>query len=360
MITHFQYVPVLKWRQGEYQALLRLASPHKDSVIPLLEICPPEFDFETQRPAKSLDDHLRKFGARLQLKWGSRLAFIDASLLAENARMADGMHPLTSVLADARARGARLVPVTSLARGDDYQAAVRDSQTADALGVCIRCSLDDTLDENFSDDVTALLRLLGTMPGSTDFVLDLKAANFDPLDGLVEVVIDSLRATSAFRSARSIVLVSSAFPTSMSEVEGPLHLVSRDEWRLYKLLVDNLEAGDRLPTFGDYAIAAPKLPELDMRLLKPAATIRYTIDDAWLIAKGLNVRDNGFAQYRGLCRSIVNARQYLGNRFSEGSAYIDGCGRGLVSTGNLTTWRWVGTNHHLTKVVDDLASFYGS
>lgn len=29
---------------------------------------------------------------------------------------------------------------------------------------------------------------------------------------------------------------------------------------------------------------------------------------------------------------------------------------GTVTTGNLSTWVWVSTNRHLTKVVDDLAS----
>ncbi|MFV4641032.1 beta family protein [Mycobacterium tuberculosis] len=32
------------------------------------------------------------------------------------------------------------------------------------------------------------------------------------------------------------------------------------------------------------------------------------------------------------------------------------CAAGTVTTGNLSTWVWVSTNRHLTKVVDDLAS----
>ena len=39
-ITHTDYVPILKWRQGEYQALLRLPDAVKDRTVPLIEVTP--------------------------------------------------------------------------------------------------------------------------------------------------------------------------------------------------------------------------------------------------------------------------------------------------------------------------------
>ena len=47
MFTQRHYVPVLKWKQGEYQALYRLSNAVKDNLTPLLEIPPIGFDFET-------------------------------------------------------------------------------------------------------------------------------------------------------------------------------------------------------------------------------------------------------------------------------------------------------------------------
>lgn len=41
--------------------------------------------------------------------------------------------------------------------------------------------------------------------------------------------------------------------------------------------------------------------DIDMRLVRPSANIRYAIDDAWFIVKGSNVRDNGYEQFRNLC-----------------------------------------------------------
>jgi hypothetical protein len=75
-----------------------------------------------------------------------------------------------------------------------------------------------------------------------------------------------------------------------------------------------------------------------------------------LIAKGKNVRDYGFSQFRDLCRLILTSEEFEGSAYSLGDQYIEECASGAGSTGNLTTWRWVGTNHHLAKVVRDVSS----
>lgn len=114
--------------------------------------------------------------------------------------------------------------------------------------------------------------------------------------------------------------------------------------------------GMRRPTFGDYAISSPELVTGDMRRLKPAATVRLAVDDAWIIAKGGASRGN-HAQFKALCSQII-ANSPLAEGLSAGGDYIRLCAEGKVSTGNQTTWRWVGTNHHLTKVLADLAMLY--
>jgi hypothetical protein len=145
----------------------------------------------------------------------------------------------------------------------------------------------------------------------------------------------------------------------MAEIQSSPTLIRRSEWIFYKMLVTNLEkAGTRLPTFGDYAINHPGVLSLDMRIVKPSATIRYTTDDAWLIVKGPNVRDYGFGQYRGHCETVLASQHYRGPDFSEGDLYISNCASGTATTGNLPVWRRVGTNHHLEKVVRDIASLF--
>ena len=159
--------------------------------------------------------------------------------------------------------------------------------------------------------------------------------------------------------ARSVTVAGTSFPASMADVTGPLQFWPRHEWSFYRAVLASLGENDRIPGFGDYAIAGHGFAQGDMRLLKPAATIRYTCDDGWIIAKGSNVRDNGFGQYRHCSGNVTNSPRYLGAAYSPGSTYIDACRSGTASTGNLSTWRWVGSNHHITKVVNDLATLFG-
>lgn len=359
-ILHTDYVPVLKFRQGEYQALFRLKAAQKAHIVPLFEVCPPEYDFELEQPAKSIDDHLRKFGARIETKWGTRPALVDAGLIDPAERMADGSHPLTSLFDDLRDHDANCVPVTALSRDDDYQEAVQGIVATDQAGACLRVSLDEAADADFAAHVEDLLEALELPLDEVDIVLDLQTPNFLPIDGLAALVCGLLSGHAVFDGCRSLVLASTAFPSSLGGIAVPGDTLPRHEWLLYKAVIEAAEEGMRLPAFGDYAIAPPELVTGDMRLLKPSASVRYAIDDAWILRKGPNVRDNGFGQYQGLCDDVAKDPRFLGKAFSTGSAYIFDCGAGAESTGNLTTWRWVGTNHHMAKVVHDLAIFYAS
>ena len=72
-----QYVPILKWRMGEYQALVRLEDTIKDNIVPLIIIPPIEYDFEEQQDKKTVEEHISPFANRFQAKWGERHALID-------------------------------------------------------------------------------------------------------------------------------------------------------------------------------------------------------------------------------------------------------------------------------------------
>lgn len=358
-LAHERYMPVLKWRQGEYQALYRLKETVKVHVLPLLEITPPDFDFELWQPKKTIDEHLERVPERIWTKWGARPALLDTSLIDPDERMIGGAHPLTWLLENARAKGCTLVPTTMLISDGAHHVAVQQAAGIDKRGAALRSSLEEAADHTFATEARALATALSIPLSELDLVIDLIAPNFDPIEGLAELIKNVLTGDPIFQQTRSTTIAATSFPASMAEVTGPIQFFSRMEWLLYKRLMSIWPAGQRKPAFADYSIATPSLPQGDMRFLKPSATVRYAVDDGWVIAKGANVRDYGFAQYRTRCASVVTSAGYLGREFSEGSLYIDDCRSGIASTGNLSTWRWVGTNHHITKVVDDLASLYG-
>lgn len=354
------YVPCLRWKQGEYQALQLLSGRAKEIITPLIEVAECGFDFETETLKKTIDKHLAPFAKRVESKWRRRPCFIDLKWINAADRMADGRHPVAFIFNEMRARACPAVPVTSLARDGAYQQAVAQVISRDKQGLCLRLEIAEVAKPDIKEMMDVLLNKT-VPPNECDLVLDLGAPNFVPIEGFSKAVEALIRRLPYSRRWRTFTLMGTSFPPSMAEIKASPANIPRNEWSLYKLVANNLaKAKLRIPAFGDYCINYPTILPMDMRLLKPYATIRYTTDDSWFIVKGSNVRDYRFGQYRSHCRTVVNSVNYSGPNFSAGDKYISDCAAGAESTGNLTTWRWVGTNHHLEKVAQDVANFFAA
>jgi hypothetical protein len=242
-LTAKTYVPVLKWRQGEYQALMRLHAAAKDHVVPLIEVTPPEWDFEHHKFKKTIDDQLAPFASRLEKKWGSRPAFLDTSLLKPTERMADGSHPLTFLLDAVRARDGVVIPVTGLGRNLAHYNALTSGVAIDRQGVAVRVSLEDIADPAFSSALTSLMGSLGVGLSETDLIVDLAAKNFEPLADLAALVNALLQSSPMYVDARSLILIGTSFPGSMGEVKLASQTLPRLEWKLYKAVIASVPAG---------------------------------------------------------------------------------------------------------------------
>lgn len=130
--------------------------------------------------------------------------------------------------------------------------------------------------------------------------------------------------------------------------------VHRHEWELYKCLTHELK-DVRAPRYSDYTIETPEFVSQDMRLLKPAGKIVYTTDKSWEVVKGKQFRGNEI-QMVSHCKSIANAKFYYGHLYSIGDKKIFDTAFNGSSTGTLGTWKDVAINHHITVVVNQLAT----
>jgi hypothetical protein len=287
--------------------------------------------------------------------------FVDLNLIAPSERTENRIHPVRFIFDDLRAINSQAIPVTGLQRDNAYQAEVKRVLRKDGSGACLRVRIELAAKNTFRTEIDSLLSTLEIQPSDCYLILDLGTPNFIPLEGFSMVIQNIISAFPYLNNWRTFTVLGTSLPETTGEIKKGGEIIPRHEWPLYKMLVANFrEAGLRLPSFGDYAISHPKVLALDMRLVRPYATIRYTIDDAWYIIIGENVRDYGYGQYHRLSERIRASRYYCGPTFSWGDQYIQECANGSVGTGNLTTWRQVGTNHHIEKVVRDVASFYAS
>jgi hypothetical protein len=359
MFSHRHYVPILKWKMGEYQALSRLDKRIKDGLMPLLEIPPVGFDFETGLDRKSADEHLADFGKRLKAKWDGRPCFVDLKYVPPTTRLAGGIHFVEGVFADIRASGAQAIPVITLSSDPPFLAAAASVVRADNKGVCLRLNPDDFDRGTFAADIEGLLRQIGATWADADLVIDFGTPTYTPITAFVRLLSSTITLVPALNRWRTFTLAGTSYPSPAIATTTPFQLVPRREWEAYRAFVATIGREGRIPTFGDYAVAQPDPVALDMRFIKPVAKLRYTIDDLWYIARGTPVRTNGFGQFRDMCDTLKRQSFFDGRPFSAGDEYIEDCAAGTVPTGNLSTWVWVATNRHLTKVVSDLAIFHG-
>jgi hypothetical protein len=359
VFNHRHYVPILKWKMGEYQALNRLTAPVKGRITPLLEIPPVGFDFETQRNKESADDHLGDFGKRLKSKWQARPCFVDLKYLPAATRCAGGRHCVDVLFETARAEGCAAIPVVCFGNDTAFLTAVAAVARQDRRGVCLRLSLADFDRPHLAADIEGLLRPLSDGWSECDLVIDLDAPTYVPIAITVTIMQTLMARVPMLNRWRTVTIAGTSYPNSVANIAAPSQLLPRLEWQAYRAFIATLGHETRIPTFGDYAVAHPDLVELDMRMIKPFAKLRYTITDHWHVARGTPVRTHGFGQYQQMCATLVALPYFSGSAFSAGDAYIADCAAGRVTTGNLSTWVWVSTNRHLTKVVDDLASVHG-
>jgi hypothetical protein len=361
MFDEFHYVPLLKAKAGEMRALQDLREENRDGITPLLDVVPIPWDFVEDRPAKAVDQHLATLASQTERSWGTeRTFFVDLATI-EDEPLIDGRAPLRHVMDAYRAIGAQAIPVTGPGRSAAYQAAVTKAAQTDHRGVCVRVPLEELgKPQRLRDTLVALLADLGVTAAEADLILDFEAIRPSQVSLVVSqatLLFDALSQAAW----RSLTFAAGAFPESLERVGADtIDLIARSDWAAWQSLVLGDEADlQRFPAFGDYGIAGVEFSEIDPRIMQMSANVRYTAEDAWVILKGRSVK-KGFDQFHRLSAALVRRTDFCGEAFSAGDQYIARCARREVGPGNATTWRQVGTNHHLTFVERALANLSAS
>ena len=356
ILSENMYVPALGWRVGEYQALWRLDPRVKDRTMPL--VCIPEvgFDFAEWKLKKTVNDHVLPFVNQYRKKWGTRPAWVALHENIAVGRMDNGSHVFDYIFDDLRLHHAHAVPAVSLTSDSDTVAAAARAIGRDGHGAGIRVRLEDLMYREPEKKVIELANELSLPLEEADLIIDLRAPNFEPYQTFANLLIATIYRFDDLSGFRNMVLISTAFPERI--VRG-IDEIPRHDWLFYKNLLATLPNGMRRPVYGDYTVVHPEFTPMDMRIIKPAGKIVYTTAETWATCKGSAFRDNP-KQMHDHCETIVNDPkfQFRGPGFSYGDDYIAKCAERLEGPSNLTLWKCITINHHITTAVDNLAKMY--
>lgn len=355
------YVPALKWRQSEYQALFRLSDAAKARICPFIMVPAIEFDFEDNEPKKTVQEHIAPFAKRFKDKWKGRPAWVEVDKSLRTQKMDSGVNVVGHVFTEVRKLKATAVPVAALDCEPDALTAVAAAVEIDGRGVAVRARLEDLMKPSFNKQLGDMLVQLGVSHPDVDLIVDLGAPAYEPYNIFSKALAGTLAKVQSLEKFRSFVIMGTAFPESFQNVAVPGGVLPRHDWLFYKEFVATLPKTLRRPAYGDYSIVSPTfVANFDMRLVKPAGKVVYTTPNEWVVRKGGAFRDNR-TQMHGHCAHIVKLPSFCGAGYSSGDEYIARCAKKEKDAGPSTLGRWkeVGISHHIMHVLADLATLGG-
>lgn len=359
------YVPILRWKQAERDALAKITPNVREHITPLFEFIMPapkreKGDYETvladsktvlsARLAKTIED-INKCCFQ-----GS--AFVDVHLIDGDVRA----ETLKRILDSASNANPTLIPVThiipvlSTAADISTRSIAVEYAHSSGNGLCIRIDRFNLGDTNLSEIINNFVNDNSLRVEDTDLLIDLGVIGNGDNAHAIATQLANLPNLSKWRS---FIVSGGAFPKDLSEFEKHSQKqIPRLDWRLWSAL-NTVDTLTRKPTYSDYTIQHPIFFGHIDGVINTSASIRYTDDNQWEVSRGEGLQNKngaGHKQYPALAQLLVAQTFFKGADYSFGDSYIaDRAKADNKSTGNPTTWLKAGINHHMTLVVQERA-----
>ena len=348
-MTGIRYVPILKGKAGEMDALRDCGLATRRTMFPLVEAVPPDDTSDLTAAEKALSTLTTRLAPRFSDPIQFDVGLFDLTVPVDGTRSAVG------VLMDlARSESIVAQPVVRIGDPPIAIADVAEACKLDRRGITIRL-LGDELDEepaDLDDAFDDLLASVGVSRSEADLLIDLGAVEGDvAVRGGARMVISLMRDLPSIHDWRTVTVASGAFPVDLSQFSANV-IGERPRYDAQLFDAVTRKTTPRQPDYGDYAIAHPLLTT--GAPFSPPPQLRYTVSDRWLVLKGRRNDPLGNSQFQRICTIIAAHPEFAGAPCGLADARIaagspDGVGNG-------TTWRAVGTNHHLDYVVRRLTT----
>ncbi|EEU2652309.1 TPA: beta family protein, partial [Escherichia coli] len=212
---------------------------------------------------------------------------------------------------------------------------------------------------------------LGIPLSNIDIIIDLRdeltedKINSGELYTLAMGLINNLAHLNEYRK---VILSGGSFPTDLSDISVGLYSQPRIEWILWQSLMNRKELA-RNVIYSDYGVQHPDFNRLSTRFPSVSASVRYSGDNDFWVFRGRVANRFGYEQYGKHSEDILAHREYSGPTFCAGDRDIEYYANeyqaykanpsGNYKFGSPEVWRRIGQNHHITKVVEQLATLYG-
>lgn len=325
------YVPILKCKQGEKDALYSLQDDVKKNILPLLELTP---------------DVIGKGNfAGVHNFWSNRKFIFDISPEYEQELTDREFFTLYD-----KCNKEHVIPVIKLSDSEEkLTRLINRSFNGAALRLNLEEILDDDFESLFNDFISNIDQTL------IDLIIDVKFVEANKINETSFLVKGAINSLGDLKSFRSIIFSSNSFPKSLQNIEKyKLSLLPRIESKLYEKVKPHFEKTGVTPVYSDYAINHWSFFDY-IPGMQPPFNIRYSVENGYIVYKGDSTKKGGFKieKVREGCKLLVSSEYFSGENFSWGDNQILEKANGeTIKPGNSTTWRAIGTNHHIKFIVN--------
>ena len=359
------YVPILRWKQAERYALRYLHAEDRKRITPLIELTPTIFKSPTkdQQEPELLDaaQVLERQAKKLLEACGNCPFFLDLRHVAvEVPRVQGKMHALEYIAEIGRNYKLALVPVTGFSRTKTYQSSVAGVLKKDGRGACLRITPSEILQSGIANATRTFLKSINLGAESVHLLVDYEAN--DPADPDPQSLLARIPDLDKWQT---LSVASGAFPVDLQGFQPGNSKIPRNDWLVWRRTVSHGKNRLRKPSFSDYTIQYGLYKE-PVEGCNPSPSIRYTLDEEWLIMRGEASRGRttsnqteirpGREQWNSHAQLLCDDDLFYGESFSWGDAFIRERSVNKQNHGSPEIWLRAGINHHMTVVSRQIAN----
>jgi len=359
MFDSKHYIPILKWKRAEQGALKALGEDQKKYITPLIQFVMPKNkpDEQLQNVVARFKEQVLQIPEKLIEIWGLTSVFIDVSLLFTTSLKAKSIKIIS--LGGYKLKGV-FIPVIHLHDDQEIKDATYSVAKETGSGICLRLICSDFSDlTKLNQDITNLLSSSKLLERDVDLLVDIKETEDN--GNKYTRYLDLSQNIPNLTKWRTFTFASGSFPKDLSQCKlDEENLVPRFDWRSWREQIGNKNL-KRKPSFADYTIQHPIYKEAT-QFFHPTSSIKYTLEDEWLIMKGQRQK---FDKYLASAALLVKDKRYYGENFSDGDKYIAEKAKHFATyikkpsvkgTGSTETWLRAGISHHLVLAAHQVAN----
>ncbi len=353
MQTEWRYLPIIKWKRGEKDALRFLTDQHWDGVVPLIEFQPISAAPDGVSLNQALPEYVEKISKEIIKSIPE-----DRAIAIDTVYVSTGFARQIALLLAVCRRLQKLVPnrVIPAIRASQLDAlSILTTKQVETLKnmpeVILRLQTDELAPTQIGPSLDALAKFVKRK--AIHLLLDqYSLVGKNHADGQV-FIAPYLLATSSSACA-SVTLAGGSFPINLTGKKQGVTDIPRVEWKIWLQLAK--EKSYPKLRFSDYTVSnpAPQDEDIDPKNMNPSIAIRYASDEFWRLYKGGGFKKGSPGVLRNLSKLLVTDPIYGEEGYSYGDKQYMNYSNGTGKNGIPWTWRRDATNRHIVLTIKSL------